>query len=120
MSVTNTKKYALYVGRWQTWHRGHEWLINQQLEKGKNIWIAIRDVKIDENNPKSAHQILAELNKNEFILKNIDKIIISVIPDVESINYGRDVGYDVIYHHPPHDIAQISGTQIRNSQISIE
>jgi hypothetical protein len=31
-----SKKYAMYVGRWQNWHKGHEWLINQQLEKGKN------------------------------------------------------------------------------------
>ena len=38
------KKYALFIGRWQTWHKGHEWLINQQLEKGKNVWVAIRDV----------------------------------------------------------------------------
>ena len=39
------KKYALYIGRWQNWHKGHEWLINQQLEKGKNCWVAIRDVQ---------------------------------------------------------------------------
>jgi nicotinamide mononucleotide adenylyltransferase len=30
-----SKKYALYIGRWQNWHKGHEWLINQQLEKAK-------------------------------------------------------------------------------------
>ena len=29
------KKYAMYIGRWQNWHKGHEWLINQQLNKGK-------------------------------------------------------------------------------------
>jgi nicotinamide mononucleotide adenylyltransferase len=43
------KKYALYIGRWQNWHKGHEWLINQQLEKGKNVWVAIRDVEVDKN-----------------------------------------------------------------------
>ncbi len=47
------KKYALFIGRWQTWHKGHEWLINQQLTKGKNVWVAIRDVETDEKNPKS-------------------------------------------------------------------
>jgi nicotinamide mononucleotide adenylyltransferase len=52
------KKYALYIGRWQTWHAGHEWLINQQLNKGKNVWVAIRDVEVDENNPKTAQQVL--------------------------------------------------------------
>jgi hypothetical protein len=31
------------------------------------------------------------------------------------VNYGRGVGYDVIYHEPPEDIAKISGTKIRNN-----
>ena len=44
------KKYALFIGRWQTWHAGHEWLIRQQLDKGKNVWLAIRDVDIDKDN----------------------------------------------------------------------
>jgi nicotinamide mononucleotide adenylyltransferase len=110
------KKYSLYVGRWQNWHKGHEWLINQQLEKGKNVWVAIRDVPQDENNPKTAHQILKELSHEPFFVNNFDKILLSIIPDIESINYGRAVGYDVIYHEPPTDIANISGTSIRQHQ----
>jgi nicotinamide mononucleotide adenylyltransferase len=55
------RKYAMYIGRWQNWHKGHEWLINQQLENGKDVWIAIRDVPQDENNPKTGHQIMLEL-----------------------------------------------------------
>jgi hypothetical protein len=108
------KKYALYIGRWQNWHKGHEWLIRQQFDNGKNIWIAIRDVEIDENNPKTANQVLTELNNEPFIMENSDKILVSIIPDVESVNYGRGVGYEVIYHQPPTDISFISGTAIRN------
>ena len=94
------KKYALFIGRWQTWHKGHEWLINQQLEKGKNCWVAIRDVQVDENNPKSAQQVLKELSNEPFFTNNFDKILLSIIPDIESVNYGRAVGYEVIYHEP--------------------
>ena len=47
------REYAMFIGRWQTWHKGHEWLIKQQLEKGKDVWVAIRDVPQDENNPKN-------------------------------------------------------------------
>ena len=36
------------------------------------------------------------------------------IPDIESINYGRGVGYEVIEHVPPKDIHDISATKIRN------
>ena len=111
------KKYALYIGRWQTWHAGHEWLISQQLNKGKNVWVAIRDVQVDENNPKSAHQVLMDLSKEKFFIENSDKILISIIPDIESVNYGRGVGYDVIYHEPPTEIATISGTAIRTGHM---
>jgi hypothetical protein len=36
------------------------------------------------------------------------------IPDIESVNYGRGVGYRIIEHVPPQDIGFISATQIRN------
>ena len=112
------KKYAMFIGRWQTWHTGHEWLINQQLQTGKNVWVAIRDVQQDENNPKTAQQILKELSNEPFFTNNFDKILLSIIPDIESVNYGRGVGYDVIYHEPPTDVAQISGTAIRNGEMN--
>jgi hypothetical protein len=111
------KKYALYIGRWQNWHNGHEWLISQQLNKGKNVWVAIRDVEQDENNPKTAQQILRELSHEPFFTNNSDKILLSIIPDIESVNYGRGVGYDVIYHEPPADVAVISGTAIRTGHM---
>jgi hypothetical protein len=114
------KKYALYIGRWQTWHAGHEWLITQQLNKGKNCWVAIRDVEVDENNPKTAHQVLMDLSKEKFFIENSDRIKISIIPDIESVNYGRGVGYDVIYHHPPSDIELISGTKIRKGYMDTD
>jgi phosphopantetheine adenylyltransferase len=112
-----SKKYAMYVGRWQNWHKGHEWLLNQQLEKGKNVWVAIRNVETDENNPKTAQQVMMDLAEESFFKENSHRINISIIPDIESVNYGRGVGYDVIYHEPPEDVAKISGTSIRNGYI---
>ena len=113
-----SKKYAMYVGRWQNWHKGHEWLINQQLTQGKNVWVAIRDVEVDENNPKTAQEVFQMLIQEPFFNENFDKILLSIIPDIESINYGRGVGYDVIYHEPPADVAVISGTAIRTGHMS--
>ena len=113
-----SKKYAMYIGRWQNWHKGHEWLINQQLEKGKDVWVAIRNVPTDENNPKSAQQVMVELADTQFFKDNSNKIQISIIPDIESVNYGRGVGYDVIYHEPPADVAVISGTAIRTGYMT--
>jgi phosphopantetheine adenylyltransferase len=111
------KKYALYIGRWQNWHKGHEWLINQQLNQGKNVWLAIRDVQVDDNKPKTAQQVFDELKVELNDLLQTGKLFISVIPDIESVNYGRGVGYDVIYHEPPTEIATISGTAIRTGHM---
>jgi hypothetical protein len=111
------RKYAMFIGRWQTWHKGHEWLINQQLEKGKDVWVAIRDVSEDENNPKSAYKVMMDLMEEPFFQQNIDRILLSIIPDIESVNYGRGVGYEVIYHEPPKEIEVISGTAIRKKYI---
>jgi len=69
------KKYALYIGRWQNWHKGHEWLIRQQMDKGKNVWVAIRDVPKDENNPKSANEVLVMLQNEPFFQQNWDKLL---------------------------------------------
>lgn len=112
-----SKKYALYIGRWQNWHKGHQWLIDQQLNQGKNVWLAIRDVQVDENNPKTAQQVFDELKIELHDLLQTGKLFISVIPDIESVNYGRGVGYDVIYHEPPADVAVISGTAIRTGHM---
>lgn len=106
--------FALYIGRWQNWHPGHRWLIDQQLTKGKKVWIAIRDVEVDpKTNPKSANQIFQELFNELTDLIAEGRVFLSVIPDIESVNYGRGVGYEIIYHEPPSDIAAHSGTAIR-------
>ncbi len=112
------KKYALFIGRWQNWHKGHQWLIDQHLNKGKNVWLAIRDVEVDENNPKSAGHIFEGLKLELLEYIQSGRLMISVIPDIESVNYGRGVGYDVIYHEPPADVAAISGTAIRNGEMN--
>jgi hypothetical protein len=110
------KKYACYIGRWQTWHPGHEWLINQKLQEGVPVLIMVRDVELDDNNCKTALQICVELT--QIYKAEIDQGMVHVIPipDIESINYGRKVGYDIIEHIPPDDIEVISGTKIRSEQ----
>ena len=112
------KKYALFIGRWQNWHKGHEWLIRQQFDQGKNVWLAIRDVEVDDNNPKSAQEIYTELINELFVMVGSGRLMISVIPDIESVNYGRGVGYEVIYHEPPQEVGDISGTKIRQGKIN--
>ena len=103
----------MFIGRWQPWHEGHRWLIDQRLNEGKNVCIAIRDVETDENQPWSATEIKYDLEIKLQDLIEEGRIKIIKIPDIESINYGRGVGYEVIEHVPPEDIEEISATKIR-------
>jgi cytidyltransferase-like protein len=114
-SSSTEVKYSMFVGRWQPLHPGHLWLINERLKEGKNVWLAIRDVKPDEKNPWTAQEIEKMVHEGE--LKDLikeGKVVTSIIPDIESINYGRGVGYDIIEHIPPTEIGEISATSIRN------
>ena len=107
-------KFALFIGRWQPLHDGHKWLFNQKLDKGENVCIAIRDVPQDENNFWSSEEIKHNVEKEYADLINLGRVKVIIIPDIDSINIGRGVGYDIIEHTPPSDIHDISATKIRN------
>ena len=106
-------KYSMFIGRWQPWHKGHQWLINQRLNEGKNVLICIREVSKDDSNPYDPVEVKKNIEKelNDLILDNRVKVII--IPDIESVNYGRGVGYEIIEHIPPKKVGDISATEIR-------
>jgi len=113
-SSTSDVKYSFFAGRWQPLHKGHLWLINERLKEGYNVWLGIRDVKPDEKNPWTAEQILEMVKEGELKdLINEGKVLPTIIPDIESINYGRGVGYDIIEHVPQTEIGDISATSIR-------
>ena len=103
----------MFVGRWQPLHAGHLWLINQRLKDGYNVWLAIRDVKPDEKNPFTASEVFVTITDfyKEFI--NAGRVKVMKIPDICSVEFGRGVGYDIVEHIPPTEVADISATKIR-------
>lgn len=107
-------KYAMFVGRWQTLHAGHDWLFNQRLDKGENILICIRDVAPSQKDLLTASEVRRGMEERYSGLINEGRIRLLIIPDISSINYGRDVGYEVVKHEPPEDIGRVSGTSIRS------
>jgi nicotinamide mononucleotide adenylyltransferase len=118
-SSSNDVKYSMYIGRWQPWHEGHRWLIDQRLNEGKKVLICIRDVEPDEKNPWTPLEVLQNLTHELLDIIQEGKVTIIIIPDIESINIGRGVGYDVIEHCPPDEIKEISATAIRE-QLKID
>ncbi len=106
-------KYSMFIGRWQPWHKGHFWLINQRLNEGKNVLICVREVSKDDQNPYNPEAVKENVEKELKELIDSQRVKVIIIPDIESVNYGRGVGYDIIEHVPPSDIGEISATKIR-------
>ena len=111
-------KYSMFIGRWQPWHEGHRWLIDQRLNENKNVLICIREVSKDDNNPYNPVDVKENVEKELKELIDAQRVKVIIIPDIESVNYGRGVGYDIIEHVPPSDIGEISATKIREKLFS--
>ncbi len=106
-------QFAMFVGRWQPLHKGHQELFKQAMDEGKNVLICIRDIKPDEKNPFTAEEVkenITDFYSQEYI---DGKVRVMIIPDICSIEFGRGVGYDIIERVPPQEIGEISATKIR-------
>ena len=106
-------QHAMFIGRWQPLHKGHQELFQQAMNEGKNILICIRDIQPDEKNPYSAEEVKSNILNHYSKEVEEGKVKVMVIPDICSVEFGRGVGYDIIEHLPPLDIANISATKIR-------
>ena len=108
-------QFAMFVGRWQPLHKGHQSLFQEAMNEGKNVLICIRDIEPDEKNPFSPEDVRKNIldHYSEEVIQG--KIKVMVIPDICSIEFGRGVGYDIIERIPPTEIGEISATKIRDA-----
>jgi cytidyltransferase-like protein len=107
------KKYAIFIGRYQPYHYGHIELIQQKLDQGVPALIMVRDIEPDEKNPFTTQQTISMIEK--YHQSKGDDVKVMIIPDIESVNYGRGVGYEINEFTPPDNIGFISATKIRES-----
>jgi cytidyltransferase-like protein len=76
-------RYSLYIGRFQPFHDGHVWCINEMISKGKKVCVAIMDIHDLEpkNNPYTYQQVfdrISEVMNNEI---QSGQVIITKIRD---------------------------------------
>jgi len=109
-NISKQMRYNLFIGRYQSPHKGHMQLFNSFLQENKPVLIAIRDIKPDMDNPLTATEVKG-LWETVYQYNPLVKVI--VIPDIASVNYGRGVGYEVNQLQVPDTIASISATAIR-------
>ena len=106
-------QFAMFVGRWQPLHKGHQELFKQAMDEGKNVLICIRDGEPNEKNPFSPEEVKENIENHYADEISLGKVKVMVIPDICSIEFGRGVGYDIIERIPPTEIGEISATKIR-------
>jgi len=112
-------QWSLFIGRWQPLHEGHKQLFRQVIDEGGRVCIAIRDVEVDEKNPFTPNEIMTNISEQMKQEVESGNLKIIIIPDICSVDFGRGVGYDIVEHIPPQEIADISATKIRE-QMKLE
>jgi nicotinamide mononucleotide adenylyltransferase len=106
-------QWSLFIGRWQPLHTGHKELFRQVINEGGKVCVAIRDGEVNENNPFSPFQVMTNIFNEMQPEVEAGKLKVIIIPDICSVEFGRGVGYDIIEHIPPTEVAEISATKIR-------
>ena len=114
-TTNKDKKYAIFVGRYQPYHYGHIELIKQKLSLEIPALIMVRDIDPDDRNPFTTEQTVKMIRK--YHESKGDDVKVIIIPDIESVNYGRGVGYEINEYQPPSDSGAmfISASKIRDS-----
>ncbi len=102
-------KRAIFVGRWSPFHKGHLAIMQKKIDEGKPLLIFIRDTHYDVYPaPLRKRMIDSAMSKLKVDAKSV------IIDDIESINYGRGVGYEVNDIEVSDNIKSISATEIRS------
>lgn len=106
-------KYSFMIGRFQPFHDGHEAMIRNLLEDNKNVCIAIRSTMRDKQNPYSIEQRMRMIQDRLKLEIFNRKVVVSVIPDIEEVVYGREVGWGIREIKLDKKTEAISATKIR-------
>jgi adenylylsulfate kinase len=88
-------------------------MFQKAMQQGKNVLICVRDGEVNEKNPFTSEQVKENIETNYASFFKQGEVKVMIIPDICSVEFGRGVGYDIIEHIPPSEIAEISATKIR-------
>ena len=107
----NKKPTAQMLGRWQPFHDGHYTLFKEIIKKTGQVCIQIRDVQGVDDNPFDFETVKNNICKALEKYKN--RFIITLVPNITNICYGRGVGYKIEEIELSKEIQEISATKIR-------
>jgi cytidyltransferase-like protein len=106
------KPTALFVGRYQPFHPGHQRLIEEGLRRVGQVCIAVRDTHgTDEKNPLPFFAVKQRIETA--LAAHAGRFVVMPLPNITNVFYGRDVGYTVERIVLDEATEAISATQVR-------
>lgn len=85
---------ALFIGRYQPFHMGHQRLIEEGLRRVGQVCIAVRDTHgTDAKNPLPFFAVKQRIEAA--LSPYFGRFIVVPLPNITNVFYGRDVGYNV-------------------------
>jgi cytidyltransferase-like protein len=106
------KPTALFIGRYQPFHGGHQHLIEEGLRRVGQVCIAVRDTHgVDADNPLPFFAVKQRIEAA--LSAHVGRFVIVPLPNISDVFYGRDVGYNVERIVLGKDREAISATKIR-------
>jgi cytidyltransferase-like protein len=85
---------ALFIGRFQPFHLGHQRLIEEGFNRVGQVCIAVRDTQnVDDKNPLSFFDVSRRIEAA--LRPHAGRFVIVPLPNITHVFYGRDVGYVV-------------------------
>jgi cytidyltransferase-like protein len=106
------KPTALFIGRYQPFHPGHQRLIEEGLRRVGQVCIAIRDTHgTDAKNPLPFFAVKQRIEAA--MSAHAGRFVVVALPNITNVFYGRDVGYSVERIVLDEATEEISATKIR-------
>jgi adenylylsulfate kinase len=103
---------ALFIGRYQPFHPGHQRLIEEGLRRVGQVCIAVRDTHgLDAKNPLPFFAVKQRIEAA--LSAHAGRFVVVALPNVTDVFYGRDVGYNVERIVLNEATEQISATRMR-------
>src|SRR5471032_1808655 len=107
------KPTALFIGRYQPFHGGHQRLIEEGLQRVGQVCIAVRDTHgIDEKNPLPFFAVKQRIEAA--LSAQAGRFVIVPLPNITNVFYGRDVGYTIERIVLDEATEDIAATKIRS------
>lgn len=106
------KPTALFIGRYQPFHPGHQRLIEEGLKRVGQVCVAVRDTHgTDDKNPLPFFAVKQRIEAALSV--HAGRFVVIPLPNITNVFYGRDVGYNVERIVLDEATEAISATNIR-------